>query len=179
MKLVAESWHPAGSLNSGDPLHVSVPWKARFFIPARGLPTTRARGRRKRPSSVSAPQHACSLPQPGDRFRCCPLPPPATDRSPGSLPDAPRRAGSTLSWHRRRTWVQARSRPGTQLPLGFAGRPSPLPRYLGRPARSRRACGRAAAGRRGTLRRPARPASGPWRSGAAARRGRNARHARR
>lgn len=46
-----------------------------------------------------------------------------------------------------------------------AGRPHPVPPYLGRRARSRRAGGRAAAGRSGTRRRRARPASGPWRPG--------------
>lgn len=60
-----------------------------------------------------------------------------------------------------------RSAPGPDLPADAASRPAGPP-YLGRRARSRLAGGRAAAGRRRTRRRPARPASGPWRPGAAA-----------
>lgn len=57
---------------------------------------------------------------------------------------------------------------------------TPSSPYLGQLARSRQAGGRAAAGRRGSSRKPARPASGPWRARARRRSGgRNARHAHR
>lgn len=157
-------------------MEVPAPRKTRLFIPARGMPTTRTGGRRRRPSAASSPN--TRAPAPPAR-RPVPLLPP----TPPSLPPPGRPATRRRSAVLARAWGRgrARCRPGTPLPLGFAGRPNPLPRYLGRRReRSRLAGGRATAGRRGTRRRPARPASGPWR--ARARRsggGRNARHARR
>ena len=133
-------------------MQVPAPRKTRL-IPARGMPTTRAGGRRRRPSSASSPY--TRVPAPPARRPVPLLPPTPPPSLPPPSPSPPghpatrrRSAVLTRAWGRGRT----RCRPGTPLPLGFAGRPHPTPAVPGAAAGAQQAGRRQ--GDRGQARHP-------------------------